>query len=226
MSDLFKKLNVLVRSSINEVLGADLPLAELRRRLTPERLGPHIDREVAALRQRINDALAYETELQSKVTALQDEVARWDRQADAAILAGNDAVARHAVVQMQRAQQRLAMAQADLRDHQQVAAELIDRVNMLEAAVADARQAQAQQPVEVEAPASEPEALEHKPLSVPPLADVLRDAREKIGQMGDLLAAQTETVSGGDTSAPAAPPESAADDDLAARRQRLSKPGS
>ncbi len=224
MNDLFKKLNLLIRSSLNEALGAELPLAELRRRLTPDRLGPDIDHEVMALRQRINEALDYETQLQAKVDALQSEVARWDQQADEAVMAGNDAAARHAIVQMRRAQERLALARADLDDHQRVAAELIDRVNLLEAVAAEAKLAQ-EQTAAGEAGEPAEQETQRPPLNVPPLAEVLRGAHEKIGQMGDLLATQNE-IAAASTKPPAPSEDAAADDDLAARRQRLSKPGS
>lgn len=232
MNDLFKKLNVLVRASINDVLGEDHAVGQSRRKpLTPDKLGKNIDREISSLRSRINDALAFETELQQRVQSLQDEVSRYDQQADEAVTAGNDALARRAVEQMQSAQQRLAMAEADLKEHQLVTQDLIQRVNMLEAAVADARRAQEAQEAEPP-PQEEAEEASSVPAAqaiprMPSLSDVLRDAQEKINQMGDLIQAKAEM------NAPT-PAEQAAetadeqrvDDDLAARRERLSKPKS
>lgn len=225
MNDLFKKLNVLVRASINEVLGDEHAVGQSRRQpLTPDKLGKDIDREITTLRSRINDALAFEDGLQQRVTSLQDEVSRWDRQADEAVVAGNDALARRAVEQMQLAQQRLAMAEADLREHQLVTQELIQRVNMLEAVVADARRAQAEKPsVEVDTAEEAPSAQVTPRL--PSLSDVLRDAQEKINRMGDMINAQTEVTA----PSPVEEAQQAADeqhvqDDLAARRERLSKP--
>src|SRR5215213_8718878 len=136
MSDLFKKLNILVKSSLNDLIGD--PGSTRRRPLTPAHLGKDIDREIAALRQRINEALDYEDGLKQRVQQLQDEVTRLDQQADGAVASGNDDNARYLVEQMQRAQQRLTMAEADLRDHRLVTQELITRVNTLDAAVADA----------------------------------------------------------------------------------------
>lgn len=225
MTDLFKKLNVLVRASINDVLGEDHAVGQSRRKpLTPDKLGRNIDREIASLRSRINDALSFEDELRRRVQSVQAEVSRYDQQADEAVTAGNDALARRAIEQMQSAQQRLAMAEADLNEHQLVTQELIQRVNMLEAVVADARRAQ-EAAKTVEAPPDE--AAAQTPPRMPSLSDVLRDAQDKINQMGDLIRAKEEM----NAPSPAEQATQAADeqhvnDDLAARRERLSKPKS
>ena len=104
---------------------------------------------------------------------------------------------------MQRAQMRQTIAASDLRDHQLVTQELIQRVNMLDAAVADARRADS---TETPAPA-------------PSLNDVLRDARDTISTLGNTIAAKD-----------AAPPTpdvpvdtQTVDDDLETRRRRLSQ---
>jgi phage shock protein A len=211
MADFFKKLNVLVKASVNELLGDERAIGGPRRKpLTPDRLGKDIDREIASLRQRINEALDYEDELQARVQTLRAEVSKWDEQADNAVARGDDEMARYDVGQMQRAQQHLAMAEADLRDHQAVTQELILRVNELDAAVADARRAKSQ-PDESQASA---ESLERSAGDV--LSDVLREMREKINEMGDLIKAKDEPQAG-DVD------EQNVDDDLAQRRDRLSK---
>jgi phage shock protein A len=213
MSDLFKKLNVLVKAGINDLLGEENTVGSPQRRsLRPEQLGKDIDREIESLRKRINEALDYEGELQAKVRSVRDEVARWDAQADKAVAANNDAVARHAIDQMQSAEQRLAMAESDLHAHRIVTQELIERVNMLEAAVADARRAQADK---------EPETTPQTSIQTAgqALSDVLRDAREKIAGMGELINARQDV----DTPVEKADDQSV-EDDLARRRERLSKP--
>ena len=185
-----------------------------RRPLSPEQLGKNIDREISSLRQRINEALDYEDELQAKVGSLTDEVARWDAQADEAVVAANDAAARHAIDQMQAAQRRLAMAESDLHEHRLVTQELIERVNMLEAAVADARRAQAEQQSE------EAQSVQTTIQTAgQALSDVLRDAREKLAGMGDSMSTRQEL----DTPAQQQDNQSV-EDDLARRRERLSKP--
>ena len=215
MNDLFKKLNVLVKAGINDLLGEENTAGLTRRRpLRPEQLGKDIDREISSLRQRINEALDYEDELLAKVRSLNDEVARWDAQADEGVSTGNDAAARHAIDQMQSAQRRLAMAESDLHEHRLVTQELIERVNMLEAAVADARRAQAEkQPEEAQSVQTTIQTAGQA------LSDVLRDAREKIAGMGDQMSTQQQL------DAPQQQQDNqSVEDDLARRRERLSKP--
>jgi len=214
MADLFKKLNVLVKATINDTLGGDSGKQPSK----PIRFGKDIDREIAALRGRINDALDYETNLKAKVQVLQDEIDRLDQQADELVAQRKDDGARYVVEQMQRAQQRKTMAESDLREHRLVTQELIERVNMLEAAVADARR---NQPAESVADRSPGQAL----------SDALRDAREKINTMGDRVSARQD-MAASDLKPDAAPADDVAssvsrpqvEDDLARRRQRLSKP--
>ena len=217
MNNLLKKLNVLVKASINDVLG-EIGSGELPRKVVSSlQFGKDIDREIAMLRGRINEALAYEDELQARVKSLEAEVSSWDEKADAAVAAGDDLNARYAVDQMQRTQQRVAIAEADLRDHQQVTQELISRVNMLEAAVADARRAEAEKQAEAESTTPTEEAPRGQVLS-----DVLRDVRERMNQMSDLISAKEEV---NEAVAPEPLPDNkAVDDNLEARRQRLSKP--
>ncbi len=208
MSDFFKKLNVLVKAGLHELIGDErTPTSSI----TPDRLGKNVDREIESLRQRINQALDYEDELQQRVQSIGTQVAALDQQADDAVAQGDEDTARRKVEELQRAQQRLAMTEADLRDHQTVTQELILRVNQLEAAVADARRSQAEN---VE-PAPQTESLPGNAV-----ADVLRDMREKITQMNDLIQAK------GDVQTPPAQEivdDEAVGDDLAARRDRLSK---
>jgi phage shock protein A len=217
MNDLLKKLNVLVKASIHDVLGDNSSASTRHEPITPGKLGKDIDREIAMLRDRINEALAYEDELQGRVNSLQGETASWDENADAAVNAGDDVNARYAIDQMQRAQQRTAIAEADLRDHQQVTQELILRVNTLEAAVADARRS------------SETQAESEQPTEAPRgqvLSDVLKDVREKITQMGDLISTPAKDEPNAVEAEGEAPPsdDETIDDDLEIRRQRLSKP--
>jgi phage shock protein A len=207
MSDLFKKLNVLVKSSLNDLTGASNRPA---RNDAQPKLGADFDRDVRSLRARINDAVAFEDELKARVRQLEAEVERWDAQADAAVQRGDDASARYAVEQMQRVRQRLTIAGNDLREHQLVTQELVQRVNTLEAALADARRAQA-------------ERTERGPAGHTGLNNVLNEARERMNTLSDVLAAKAE-IADASTPAPTLPPDSQdIEDDLSRRRQRLSK---
>ncbi len=221
MSDFFKKLNVLVKASLHDLLGDD----ERERQRPPlrfDQLGKGIDAEIANLRQRINDALNYEDELTARVQTLTGEVSDWDAKADAAVESGQEEQGRYAISQMQLTQQRLQMAEADLRDHQRVTQELILRVNELEAAVADARRAQEAEATPVETTAED---LAESRTVNRMAADVLRDMREKVSEMGDLIRATDEVQSAAappDADAPN-PDDTQVEDDLSRRRNRLSK---
>ncbi len=205
MDDLFRKLNVLVRASLNDMLHLPKP------RTVEPRLGRDVDREIEMLRLRINEAVAYEEQLKTRLRQVSEEVRRWDAQADEAVKRDDDAGARYAIEQMKRAEQRRTIAENDLKTHQLVTQELIARVNMLEAAVADARRNQA----------ARQEAAAEVPPPLRRLDDVLRDARERVAAMGDLLAAKDEV----NQAAPEGqvPDRQDIEDDLAQRRQRLSK---
>lgn len=203
MSDLFKKINLLVKSGINDILGE--ATGTRRRSESIPKSGKALDREIKTLRQRINEAVAHEDSLQARVNSLQTEIEQFDRQADEAVRQGNEAAARHLIEQMQRAQQRLAMASSDLGQHQLVTQDLIRRVNQLEALVADSRRQQAAPP------------------DVPPESSAQVDKQDEAVSRRTHTSHTTRTSSLGE-SAQEAPSQSDIEDDLSARRQRLSKP--
>jgi hypothetical protein len=136
MYELLKKLNTLVSAQVND-LASRLPTIERR---------PDLDRQVAELRQRVAAALEHEDRLRAQVNALQQEIAGLDGRIDAAIQAGHETTARGLLDETQRLQKRLSMAESDLRQHQNAAADLIIRVNELESAVGDLKATQTSTP--------------------------------------------------------------------------------
>ncbi|MBI1258612.1 MAG: hypothetical protein GC204_14180 [Chloroflexi bacterium] len=215
MNDFLKKLNVLVKASLNDKLSGGSETAKAPR---SDKL---MNDDVQALRQRINAAVDYEDELKTRIRQFEDEAARWDRQADEAVTQGNDVNARYAIEQMKRAEQRATIAQSDLREHQLMTQDLIQHVNTLEAAVADVSHARAETPTAATQPDPQTETEQAEAsqtnMRVPDLGNVLRDARDKISALGESATAQRE----GSMDAP--PSESVVDDDLERRRERLSK---
>ncbi len=207
MEDLLKKLNVLVKATLNDALTGDSRRNKL---VTPGGDKPSAiqegNQQITQLRQRIKETLAFEDELQKQIQLLQSQIADWDDQADTAVKDGDDAKAHYAVEQMQRVQERLAMAHSDLAAHERVTQELIYHVNTLEAAVDVATQKQADEATSAGA-ASEK------------VSGVLKDMRNKVLELRDQIAARDEIVPK-PTETQAEPVE----DDLAKRRQRLSKP--
>ena len=75
MADFIDKLNVLVKASLNNFLGSSHPTdpsaSSSRPNVSPERLGKDIDKEIAALRKRIDDALSQEDAMQKRLDQLQ-----------------------------------------------------------------------------------------------------------------------------------------------------------
>lgn len=142
MYDLLKKLNTLVSAQVNDLA------SDLASRLPNIERKPDLDRQVTELRQRVAAALEHEDRLRAQVNALQQEIAGLDSRIDAAIQAGHEAGARTLLEEVQRLQKRLGLAEADLRQHQTAAADLIIRVNELESAVGDLKSDRRPAPVE------------------------------------------------------------------------------
>ncbi|MFN8527240.1 MAG: hypothetical protein U0670_01355 [Anaerolineae bacterium] len=228
MADLFKKLNVLVKASLNELLsserarsspsGSEQP-ASSRPTLTPDRLGNDIDRQLAAMRLRVADAQAYEGKLQAQIDALDAEIKHLDAVADTAVASGDDVNARFAIADMRTAEQRQMKLMNDLRDHQIAAQELVDRIDQMAAMVAQAReQAQANT-------SSEPNPQTQASHAVPNLADVLRRAQETATNEAAANAVDQDLTNSSKQSeaASASSINTPVEDDLERRRQRLSK---
>lgn len=202
MTDLLKKFNVLLRARLREAANDAI---HPRRESSP-RLGSDIDREIAKLRGRLDEAFRYEETLKAQIGALQTEASGYDLAADSALEAGQTDAARQAVEAMQRAQRRMAMIESDLAAHQRAARELLERINLFDAAVADARRETASMR---QTQPAEPASLTTS------LSEVLQETRETISRLG-------ETEQAKDTPAPVANAQSV-DDDLERRIERLSR---
>ena len=177
MNDLFKKLNLLVKSGINDVIGDD----KSRRAVDPRQLGKDLSGEVDLLRSRVNDAIAHEDSLQKQVEFLAAEIESFDRAVDEAVKTGKEHEAKHLLSQMQFAQQRLTMAQSDLEEHQLVTADLIRRVNLLDTVISEARgQQNASSDAEIveDTESGSIQASIQERMNV--LSDMLKSARDKV----------------------------------------------
>jgi phage shock protein A len=213
MDDLLKKLNVLLKATLNDILSDSRSSDSETAQPSTVLSGRGADKQIATLRQRINETLAFEDEIQKRIQALQAEVDRWNQAADDALASGKDAVARHAVDQMNRAQQSLTMAQSDLHEHQKVTEELILHVNVLEAAMESAR---SRQPDSAQ-PSTEPPVSSIGQV----VSNTLQEMRDKINQISNQIVSRSELP---EESADQPADDGKIDDDLEQRRQRLSKP--
>lgn len=141
----FDKLNTLVKSQINDIVSPMSEDDERRSRARRNALSRldirrGLQEDVSVLRQRIDDAVAYQNELQAKADKLYAEVADWDAKADQAVQQGREEDARDAIGRMQQAQRELEMTEADLVEHRYITQDLINQVNMLDSVVEEARQ--------------------------------------------------------------------------------------
>jgi hypothetical protein len=163
MSDLFDKLNLLLRSSLDTFLkdlgrgGGDVPHPD---QIPPEALRDErsiaaLERQIAAMRKRIDEALNTEDGMKARLDKLLEQAEAYDLAADQALERGDEAEARRLVGQMQHQRHLANMVRAELEDHRAATSEFMVRVNMLEATVIDARHAQGTLPPDVDAPASE-----------------------------------------------------------------------
>ncbi|MDQ7024575.1 MAG: PspA/IM30 family protein [Anaerolineae bacterium] len=143
-TNFFDKLNHLVKSHINDIVS---PLDDKISKSRKKALARHdirggLESDVKTLRARIDDALAYQDDMQAKINKLYDDKDEWDAKADKAVEDGRETDARFAIGRIEQAQREIEMLEADLREHQYVTQELISQVNTLD----DVVQESAQQP--------------------------------------------------------------------------------
>lgn len=191
MSELFKKLGVLLKANLRGEAPEDRPAP---------RGSIDLDREVESLRGRVTVALNHEARIKGQLSELQGEIERWDQAADDALRANNQEEARAALEKLRAAKRRYARLEEDLRQHELLTQELTQSVNLLASTVQE----------------SEPQSsADHERR----MADVLKQAREKIATLGELVSPTRATDR--DDTAETAPHE--INDDLEQRRQRLSR---
>jgi phage shock protein A len=203
MSDLLKKLNVLIRAGVRGE-GKQQPHDAPRPGKT---FGKDMEREVEALRGRITAAQTHEGRIQAQLRELEDEITRWDQAADEALRANAQEDARAALLKLRAARRRYARLEDDLRQHERLTQELIQSVNLLAGVVNEAQSEQANQPQQT---------ADHERA----MTEVLRQAREKIATLGELV---SPTRAESREAAEPAPAPQEINDDLEQRRQRLSR---
>lgn len=190
MPSFFDKLNTLVQSQINSVVD---PVDEKTSRSRRKALARHdirngLENNVAELRQRVNEALAYQDEMEAKINKLYQESADWDRKADEAVEAGRENDARIAIGRVQQAQREIEMMEADLREHKYLTQELISQVNTLDGVITEARNVTPDD----SAPADENEANDIDRIGQQ-IVQTLDDTRQRLS---DLVSNYTTQVTG------------------------------
>jgi len=228
MNSLFKKLNVLLQSQINNLVDNRDSQEARQERLTVKRLGKDIDGELARLKKRVNEALEYEGQLQAKVDQLYASIADWDAKANAAVSEGRDDDARVAVRSLKEAQRQLSFMESDLNEHRLITQELLQKVNIFEATVDEARRRESQQAeaeaVEKQQASIEVEVVPDEDGETPEdaLSEMLRNTREAVDDLVENAPNMTVNIIPDEPSSD--DDDDDVNDDLDGRRSRLSKP--
>ncbi len=135
MSSLFDKISTLVNAQVNDLLGKNpsSPLARIR--LNAEEAEKNPQRSAQTLRQRLDEAIKYEDDLQAKIDDLMREALELDAEVDACLDQGDQFGARRLQSQLNIKQQQLTIAESELRDHRMVTRHLMQEMSELESAL-------------------------------------------------------------------------------------------
>ena len=189
MSSFFDKISTLVNAQVNDLLGQNpkSPLARIRLNAEEADKNPH--QAAKTLRQRLEEAIDYEDELQEKVDALMREALELDGQVDAILRAGDEFAARRLQGQLNMKQQQLTIAESELHDHRLVTQHLMREMAALDSALdSHDKQAQARptsagaqsrrQRIPVEGPGSSTDAADKSLLGA--VSNKLNETRESL----------------------------------------------
>ncbi|MBN2470968.1 MAG: hypothetical protein JXN59_09600 [Anaerolineae bacterium] len=236
MSDLFRKLNTLVRARIEGFIEDDLRLP-VGRKSRPKDIqpgDPRIKRDIQLLREQIDEALDREEALQEQLDAMRQDADDLNQQADAALQQQDEESARRALTALRQHEQQITMLEADITHHRQMTAALMDQVNILDSQLAAASSSQ-EQPVNpptrvpiTAAPAEEEPTppVESETSAVPEAEPVVRvpivvDLSDEAEEAP--AAPQTEALDENPPAPPLTSPPPPDDADLASRRARLAR---
>lgn len=243
--NFFNKLNTLVRAHVNNIIDPmDEDSRERRQQaLSQKTIRGGLQKDVALLRQRVDDALQYEGELQNRVDKLYAEISDWDDKANNAVKEGREQDARYALSRMQQAQKDVQMTEADLQEHRIITQDLLQQVNRLEATVQAAEEAAAQTVDEdgnIDIPVNTTNSTGSSTSNAPSVdelgSQIVQQLDKSRQHLSSLISDYTARVTG-DTPPPSEPQNNApsrpiphpvdrrkVDDEYSARLSRLSKP--
>jgi phage shock protein A len=202
MTDLFKKINDLVRATVHDFVDGLMPGQES----APD--SPYLEGKAGDLRRRVDDALDEEETAERRINELSAHIAEIDALADEAVARGDEAQARTFIAQIRRLEGRRQQMQDELERHRAATAELIDQVNVLESLMAEARAREKRAPETAPPP-------EGRERVVPLDAAEAQPAEKKL---------RIRPLTPPEDMPEAEPDEDDIEADLARRRARLSKP--
>lgn len=146
MSSIFDKINTLVNAQVNDFLGRNpkSPLARIK--LDTSEIEENPRRTAESLHRRLEEALAYEDEIEAKIQRIRAEAVVLDEQADKQVKSGDEFSARRALSQLQFKQQQLTIAEAELRDHRVLTQHLMQEMTTLDMALDNQERQKSQAP--------------------------------------------------------------------------------
>ena len=135
MSDLFDKISTLVNAQFNDFLGRNprSPLARIKLNAEEAEQNPH--RSARSLRERLEEAIDYEDEVQARIDERMREVVELDRLVDEMLRSGDEFSAQRLQGQLNMKQQQLTIAESELRDHRLMTQHLMQELSSLEVAL-------------------------------------------------------------------------------------------
>lgn len=135
MSELFDKISTLINAQLNDFLGKNprSPLARIR--LDADEAEENPQRSARNLRQRLDEAIDYEDELQAKIDQRMREVVELDKLVDEMLRSGDEYSAQRLQGQLNMKQQQLTIAESELRDHRLMTQHLMQELGTLEMAL-------------------------------------------------------------------------------------------
>lgn len=135
MSDFFDKISTLINAQFNDLLGRNprSPLARIR--LNAEEAEENPRRSARDLRQRLEEAIAYEDELQARIDQRMREVVELDKLVDEMLGSGDGHSAQRLQGQLNAKQRQLTIAESELRDHRLMTRHLMQELSKLETAL-------------------------------------------------------------------------------------------
>ena len=135
MSDLFEKVSTLINAQFNDLLGRNprSPLARIR--LNAEAADKNPRHSARSLRQRLEEAIEYEDELQTAVDERLRAVVELDKLVDDMLRSGDEISAQRLQGQLNMKQQHLSIAESELRDHRLMTRHLLQELGTLEMAL-------------------------------------------------------------------------------------------
>ena len=135
MSDIFDKISTLINAQLNDFLGKNprSPLARIK--LNADEAEKNPQRSAQSLRQRLEEAIEYEDELQARIDERMRAVVELDKLVDDMLRSGDEVSAQRLQNQLNMKQQHLTIAESELQDHRLLTRHLMQELATLDTAL-------------------------------------------------------------------------------------------